>query len=63
MKTLIYTSEIDDRFGPSKVSSRIGLSATTRLFNPQTCLYEEIGAEHQKEPIHCVLVEWMKANF
>lgn len=57
MRTLVYTAEIDDRFGTGKVTSRIGLSSPSRLFNPNTDLYTDIHAEHQREAIHCVLVD------
>jgi thymidine kinase len=57
MRTLVYTAEIDDRFGTGKVSSRIGLSSPAKLYNPQTCLLDEIRAEHAAQPIHCVLVD------
>ena len=42
MRTVVYTAEIDDRFGAGKVSSRIGLSSP---------------AEHASKPVHCVLVD------
>lgn len=57
MRTLIYTAEIDDRFGAGKVSSRIGLSSPAALFDAQTRLDEEIAAEHAQQPVHCVLVD------
>ncbi|MHA0999214.1 thymidine kinase [Leclercia pneumoniae] len=57
MRTVVYTAEIDDRFGSGKVSSRIGLSSPARLYNPQTSLLEDIRAEHARQPIHCVLVD------
>lgn len=57
MRTVVYTAEIDDRFGSGKVSSRIGLSSPARLYNPQTSLLEDIRAEHACQPIHCVLVD------
>ena len=57
MRALVYTAEIDDRFGSGKVSSRIGLSSPARLFNPQTSLFSDIAAEHAQQPVHCVLVE------
>ena len=41
MRTVVYTAEIDDRFGAGKVSSRIGLSSPARLYNPQTSLVDE----------------------
>lgn len=57
MRTIVYTAEIDDRFGAGKVSSRIGLSSPARLYNPQTSLFNDIAAEHKLKPIHCVLVD------
>ncbi|HGH4671184.1 MULTISPECIES: thymidine kinase [Enterobacter] len=57
MRTVVYTAEIDDRFGAGKVSSRIGLSSPARLFNPKTDLFEDIRTEHALQPIHCVLVD------
>lgn len=52
MRTVVYTAEIDDRFGAGKVSSRIGLSSPARLFNPQTDLLEDIRVEHASKPVH-----------
>ncbi len=57
MRTLVYTAEIDDRFGAGKVSSRIGLSSPAKLYNNQTSLLNDIRAEHQQAPVHCVLVD------
>ncbi len=57
MRTLVYTAEIDNRFGAGKVSSRIGLSLPARLYNPQTPLLEDIKTIHDQETIHCVLVD------
>lgn len=57
MRTLVWTAEIDDRFGSGKVSSRIGLSSPAKLFNNQTLLIDEITEEHEKKPVHCILVD------
>ncbi|EKK3974625.1 thymidine kinase [Cronobacter sakazakii] len=57
MRTLVYTAEIDDRFGAGKVSSRIGLSSPARLYNAHTSLFEDIRDAHQQAPVHCVLVD------
>ncbi|MGF3092363.1 thymidine kinase [Cronobacter sakazakii] len=57
MRTLVYTAEIDDRFGAGKVSSRIGLSSPARLYNSHTSLFEDIRDAHQEAPVHCVLVD------
>lgn len=57
MRTLVYTAEIDNRFGSAKVSSRIGLSSPAKLYNNQTALFNEISVEHQHQAVHCVLVD------
>lgn len=57
MRSLIYTAEIDNRFGHGKVSSRIGLSAPAKLYNPETALFDEIQAEQASDPVHCVLID------
>ncbi|SIQ84415.1 thymidine kinase [Enterobacter kobei] len=57
MRALVYTAEIDNRFGSGKVSSRIGLSSPAKLFNQQSALFDEISVEHAREPVHCVLVD------
>lgn len=57
MRTLVYTAEIDNRFGFGKVSSRIGLSSPAKLYNNNTALFDEIKAESQMEPVHCVLID------
>lgn len=57
MRSLVYTAEIDNRFGSGKVSSRIGLSSPAKLFNQHTSLFDDISTEHAREPVHCVLVD------
>lgn len=57
MRTLVYTAEIDNRYGSGKVSSRIGLSSPAKLYNPSTLLFDDIRNEHKRAPVHCVLVD------
>ncbi|ETS30607.1 MULTISPECIES: thymidine kinase [Photorhabdus] len=57
MRTLIFTAEIDTRFGKGKVSSRIGLSADAFLFSQQTDIGELIRTENMQEKVHCVLID------
>jgi len=57
MRTLVYTAEIDDRFGAGVVSSRIGLSSPACLYNTETELDKEIACQHAQQPVHCVLVD------
>ncbi len=63
MRTVVYTAEIDDRFGAGKVSSRIGLSSPAKLFNQNSSLFDEIRAEHEQQAIHCVLVDECQLNY
>lgn len=53
MKTVIYTAELDNRYGVGKVTSRTGLEADAKLFNKDTNLLEDVA----KEPVSCVLVD------
>ena len=57
MRTLVYTAEIDNRYGVGTVSSRIGLSSPARLYNNSSALFDEISQQHLLEPVHCVLVD------
>ena len=57
MRTVVYTAEIDNRYGAGKVSSRIGLSSPAKLFNQESLLFEEIRDAHAQQAIHCVLVD------
>lgn len=57
MRSLVYTAEIDNRYGSGKISSRIGLSSPAKLYNAKTSLYSEIRDEHLHNPVHCVLVD------
>ncbi|NRN27558.1 thymidine kinase [Photorhabdus heterorhabditis] len=57
MRVLIFTAEIDTRFGKGKVSSRIGLSADALLFGQQTDIGELIRNENKREKVHCVLID------
>ncbi|GAA3890236.1 thymidine kinase [Gibbsiella quercinecans] len=57
MRTLVFTAEIDHRFGVGKVSSRIGLSSQAQLYNNDTEFYTIINQEHQQQTVHCVLLD------
>lgn len=57
MNTLVFSPEIDDRFGVGKISSRIGLQADSIAFSPSVNLFRSIQKEHVKKTVHCVLVD------
>jgi len=56
MRSLVYTAQLDDRAG-GRVASRIGISAEARHFGPAVNLYNDIAAEHELDPLACVLID------
>ena len=53
MKTVVYTAQLDDRYGVGKVTSRTGLQSEASLFNSMTNLYDEV----KSNKVNCVLVD------
>ncbi len=57
MHTLIFSPEIDDRFGVGRVSSRIGLHSDSIPFSPTENLFRHVQREHEIKPVDCVFVD------
>jgi thymidine kinase len=57
MRTMVWTAALDNRFGAGQVASRIGLTADAHKFAPETDLFAEIGTEHARQSLACVLVD------
>lgn len=57
MSTLLFTPEMDIRFGEKKIASRIGLEAEANTFDTQTDLFLTVKNFIQHEKIHCVLLD------
>jgi thymidine kinase len=57
MRTLVFSPEIDQRFGTRRVSSRIGLSADSIPFSAADNLFRMIEKEHRDDHVHCVLID------
>lgn len=57
MNTLVFSPQIDDRFGVGKVSSRIGLQSDSIAISPTDNLFRCVQKEHGKQIVHCVLVD------
>jgi thymidine kinase len=57
MNTLLFTPQIDDRFGTGKITSRIGLSDSARSFKREDNLYDYTIKELQSKKISCVLID------
>ncbi len=57
MRTIVFSPEVDDRFGNGKVTSRIGLSTDAVSFAAADNLLSMTRRTHEATPIHCVLVD------
>jgi thymidine kinase len=57
MNTLVLAPNLDDRYGAGKVTSRIGIEADARTFDPGDDLLEVVDARNKHSQIHCVLID------
>ncbi len=57
MSVMLFTAAIDDRYGKGIIKSRIGLSEEATMFDDQTDFINVITANHNKQPMACVLVD------
>ena len=57
MHTLVFSPQIDDRFGVGKVSSRIGLQSESIAISPSDNLFRCVQKAHANKIVHCVLVD------
>src|SRR5690606_18831259 len=54
MRTLLFTAALDDRAGPGRIASRIGLSAEAEMFSADDDLFARVQERAAAEPLHCV---------
>lgn len=57
MRTLLFTTAIDDRDGTNAIVSRIGIRTEARTFSGQDDLFAIAGKDHQEEKLDCVLID------
>jgi thymidine kinase len=58
MDTLLFTPDIDARFGTRKIASRIGLAAEAISFGRDYNLFDYAATEQAKSPkLRCILVD------
>lgn len=57
MRVLLMAPAIDDRFGKGIITSRIGLQRSAITFDAEFDLFVKVREEHQRELVHCVLVD------
>ncbi|MEM6664117.1 MAG: thymidine kinase [Pseudomonadota bacterium] len=62
MQTYLLTANFDDRSGPGKIASRIGIEAEADTFGTKDDLYAMIARRLSRGPVACVLADeaqWM----
>jgi len=57
METLLLTAQLDDRVAQGKIGSRIGISANSDLFNPETNLFAKIEKRLKRTTLACVFLD------
>lgn len=57
MRTMLWTAALDDRYDTGYITSRIGLKAEAQKFTPETDLFADIAAEHDRDRLSCVLID------
>ena len=57
LRPLLLAPGIDNRFGPGKIASRIGLEAAAIVFSPSDDLLAIARREHTVSKVDCVLVD------
>ena len=57
MNPVIYTSNLDSRFGKGEIDSRIGLKSKSNTFDIKTDIYNDILSFKENILIDCVLID------
>ena len=57
MNPVIYTSNLDSRFGKGEIVSRIGLKSKSNTFDIKTDIYNDILSFKENNLIDCVLID------
>lgn len=57
MRTLVFSPNVDDRFGKGKVTSRIGLEAGAQGLSAEDDLFRLVSEKHDESKVSCVLVD------
>ena len=57
MNTMVFAPSFDDRYGPGKVTSRIGIESEATTFRTDTNLFEVVSAANDEQCVHCVLID------
>ena len=57
MRTVLFTSEKDNRYGNSEIVSRIGLKSKAETFKNNDNLFDHVFKAHSENAVDCVLID------
>ena len=57
MQTYLLTARVDDRAGPGRIASRIGIAEDADPFTPRDDLFEMLATRLGRGPVACVFVD------
>ncbi len=57
MRTLLFTSALYAKADEGRISSRIGISASAKLYGQGDDLHAWVGREHRKKKVDCIFVD------
>lgn len=57
MQTFLVTARVDQRAGPGRIASRIGISAEAACFDESTDMYAMIEARLNAAPCACIFID------
>ncbi len=57
MRTLLFTPQLDDRFGEGRITSRIGLQAIATIFDTEHDLFAHVRNAQRESAVDCVLID------
>ncbi len=57
MRTLLFTTAIDDRDGNSDIVSRIGIRSEAQPYQPEDDLFAVTAKRHEEENLDCILLD------
>ncbi len=57
MRCLLLTPSVDDRYGKKRITSRIGISAEAKTFNPQDNLLDKYIIDASRDGMDAVLID------
>lgn len=57
MQTYLITANLDNRAGPGRIASRIGIGEDAATFSPEEDLFEKLKQRFSEGPVACVFID------